>query len=252
MRRVLKSFVFSLAVCCLPAAIWADVSVTNVLNLTQLQITSSSGTVQLTVNASAFGAVMDSLGGFDFGIDPGPVTASASAATTLATWAGAADSNALTASSSSSVQIPGTLNASASTVNGGTYGDLQGTLEIVGTTDPSATVTFLAALSGGQTLVTDAYGIFASSEVIFNFVLNGTTNELSLDTPLQIGPSASLSNPIGTTLTNSDTLLTNTPYTFDAQVDAESKGINTPEPSLVWLTGTLCILVFARRPRRAR
>lgn len=252
MRRVLRSCVFSLAVCCLPAALRADVSVTNQVNLTQLQITSSSGTVQLTVNASAFGAVFDSLGGFNFGSDTGPVTASTSAATTLANWAGAADSTALTASSSSSLHIPGTLSASAGTVNGGTYGDLQGTLMIVGTSDPTASVTFQAALSGDQTLTTEAFGVFASSEVIFNFVLNGTTSELFLDMPKQIGPSASLSDPFSTGLTNSDTLLTNTSYTFDAQVDAESFGVNTPEPSLAWLTGIFCILVFARRPRRAR
>lgn len=238
---------------CLPAIVSASVIVNTSLSLTKLQISSTSGTVQLSVSASAFGSVFDSLGGSDFGFDPGPVTASANAATTLANWAGAADSTALTGSASSAVNIPGAIAASAGTNPGGNYGDLQGTFEVVDTsggTHPVG-VNFWATLSGSQDLTTDASGVLAQSEVIFNLIV-GSTNELPLDSPLQIGPSSTLSHPISTTLANSDTFLTNTSYFFDAQVDAESYGVNVPEPSFAWLAGALCLYLLAGRSGRDR
>jgi hypothetical protein len=260
MRYTLSFIVLGVGVCCVPPVLSADVVVDNSLNLTSLQVTASSGSVQLALTASAFGQVFDSLGGFDFGFDPGPVTASTSAATTLASWAGAADSTIDTAGSSSGVSIPGDLVANAGTVPGGTYGDLQGTLEIVdgsGLANP-VTVDFLAALNGSQSLTTDADGVLATSEVTFNLVIccapgsNTPTTELFYDSPLQIGPSSFLFDPISTTLTGSDTLLTNTSYFFDAQVDAESFGMNVPEPSSVWLLGTVCLIFLACRLWRAR
>jgi hypothetical protein len=204
--------------------------------------------------ASAFGQVSDSLGGSDSGFDffePG--AASASASTTLANWAGSANATANTASSSSGVNIPGALAASAGTVPGGTYGDLQGTFEIMDTAGGNnpVLVDFSAALSGNQQLTTVGGGLSASSEVIFNLLV-GSTTELFLDSPLQIGLSNTLGNPISTTLTNSDTLLTNTQYFFDAQVDAEASAINAaPEPSSLCLAATVCLFVLARfrRPR---
>jgi hypothetical protein len=252
MRYGLDLIVFPLVVCCLPLVLSADVMVSDSLNLTELRVSASTGTVQLLVNASAFGEVFDSLGGSDFGFDPGPVTASATAATALANWAGSASAPALTASSSSGVNIPDGLPAEAGTVPGGTYGDLQGTLDIVasGGGNNPVMVNFGAALTGNQTLVTDADGVSATSEVIFNLVV-GNTTELFLDSPLGIGPSAFLSNPISSNFTHTDTLLTNTPYFFDAQVDAESNGVNVPEPASVLLLGTLCVFFLARRLRRA-
>jgi hypothetical protein len=252
MRYALRPFVFSLALCCLPAALRADIMVATSLSLTELNVTAPTGTtVQLSLSASAFGSVFDSLGGSDFGYDPGPTTASTSAATTLASWAGAADATANTASSSSGVSIPGTLIAEAGTVPGGNYGDLQGTLEIVAPTDTSVTVNFLAALTGSQDLFTNAYGVSASSEITFNLLV-GSTTELFLDNLLQIGPSSSINSPYSSTLTNSDTLQTNTLYFFDANVDAESYGLNAPEPSSVLLIGTIGLLILASRFRRPR
>jgi hypothetical protein len=165
MRHAADSLVLGFAICCFPAALPADVMVNDSLNLTKLQVSSSpTDLVQLSLNASAFGAVFDSLGGADFGFDPGPSTASASAATTLANWAGAADATTRTAGSSSGVHIPGGLIAEAGTVPGGTYGDLQGTLEIVDTSGGNnpVTVHFAATLNGSQDLVTDANGVLAS------------------------------------------------------------------------------------------
>jgi hypothetical protein len=48
------------------------------------------------------------------------------------------------------------------------------------------------------------------------------------------------------------TLLTNTVYSFDANVDAESLGINAPEPTSVFLLGTAGLLLLASRFRRAQ
>ena len=248
-----SSFAAALGIACLPALATASVVVDTLLGLTQLQITPTSGNIQLSLSASAFGSVFDSLGGSNFGFDPGPVTASAHAVTTLANWTGSADSTILVASSFSSVDIPGVLGASAGTVPGGNYGDLQGLFEVVdssGSNNP-VNVTFSAKLTGSQGLTTDNFGIVARSEVIFDLVL-GSTNELFLDSPLQIGRNSTVIHPIGTTLTNSDSLLTNTPYFFDAQVDAESYGVNVPEPAFAWLAGVACAVLLAGRRRRPR
>lgn len=248
-----SSFLAVLGIACLPPLVSASVVVNTSLSLTQLQVSPTSGTVQLTLSASAFGSVFDSLGGSNFGFDPGPVTASAQAITTLAGWTGAADSTAFTAGSSSGVDIPGVLGASAGTVPGGNYGDLQGTFEIIDNSGGSnpVNVNFSAKLTGSQDLTTDNFGVLAQSEAVFNLVV-GSTNELFLDSPLQIGRNSTVSHPISTTLTNSDTLLTNTPYFFDAQVDAESYGVNVPEPTFVWLAGALCLVFLTGRFRRAR
>jgi hypothetical protein len=52
-----------------------------------------------------------------------------------------------------------------------------------------------------------------------------------------------LVNPISLPQSNTDsTLMTNTVYSFDAQVDSESFGINAPEPSYLWPAGAMLLL----------
>jgi len=265
MRQAVGSFVLSLSVLSIPGVALADVDVTTSIDLTQVQISATNCatcSVQLTPTfANAYGSVFDSLGGAATGIDffeSG--SASASASTTLATWSGAADSVALTASTSSAVHIHDPIAAEAGTVPGGNYGDLggppglsMGTFEILDSSGGInlVTVSFSASVNGDQELTTDASGVSATSEVTF-FLVVGATQELFLDSPLAIGPSSSLSSPFSTTLNGSDTLLTNSVYSFETNVDAESYGLNTPEPSYSLLTGCACLLLLARRLRRTK
>jgi hypothetical protein len=261
MRRAIGPLLVGFLALGLPEGLSADVDVTTLIDLNTISITTpgcATCSVQLTPSfANAFGSVFDSLGGAATGSDFFELNAaSASASTSLANWSGAADTGALTANSSSAVHIHNPVGAEAGTVPGGTYGDLggppgvpTGTFEIVDTSGAArpVTVAFLAGLKGDQELKTDAAGVKATSEVTFFLIINNM-QELFVDTPLAIGPSSTLSHPFTTTLTNSDnTLLTNTIYSFEANVDAESYGLNTPEPSYIWVTGSICLLFLARR-----
>jgi hypothetical protein len=86
MGHVFGTLILGLALCCFPTVLSADVIAINSLNLTQPQVTASTGSVRLFLNGSAFYAAFNGLGEFDFGSDAGPDTASASAATRLAIW----------------------------------------------------------------------------------------------------------------------------------------------------------------------
>jgi hypothetical protein len=69
MGHVFGTLILGLALCCYSTALSADVIANNLLNLTQLQITASTDSVRLFLNASAFRAVFKSLGESDFGSD---------------------------------------------------------------------------------------------------------------------------------------------------------------------------------------
>lgn len=241
---------FVLGAFCLTPGLLADVVVDTSLGLTKLQIGTPGFSVQISgVTASAFASVFDGLDGpcsatgsitvSCAGFDSGSGTASATASQGAASAAGSADASALTANASSKVSIPGGLIDTAGTNASSPYGDLSGTFEILSSSPGSkpVTVDFSAALSGNQSLFLDNNGVFATSEVIFNLLVNGNS-ELFLDSPLSRSTAGTTVHPISATLKNSDsTLLTNTVYSFDAQVDAESFGANAPEPSFFVFTG---------------
>jgi len=228
--------------CVFPVAVQADIIVSTNLNLTGLEISPSSGTLQVLspLTASAFAQAQDSLGGLDQqfnSVDDGTTTASA--LTFLASANGAASAAVLDANASSNVNISG-IAAAASSVG---RGSLRGSFEIVGATAP-VSVGFTAMLQTDQSLSTLALGQSATSEVIFNFNLPDLLNQplLFFDNPLQIGPSDSLSNTASPTLTASVVLQPNTPYSFITEVDAESSGLNTvPEPSSLLLLLTVLV-----------
>jgi hypothetical protein len=255
----------------------AGVIVNTSIDLNSVEILPATGTLEMLspLNASAYAAVFDSLGGADSqfnSMDDG--AASASASTPYTTANTAASATALTASASSTVSLPG-INASAGTVGPGPYGVLcggsvapcfnAGGFEIVdssGGTNPIG-VQFTASLSYDQSLSTDNYGLLASSEVIFQLSLpdTGLVPFLFLDNPLSIsGPDQSAAATASPVLSSSTTLLTNTPYSLYIEADAESSGLDspTPEPSSLLLAagGTAMIFVtlaFTRgRLKRSR
>jgi hypothetical protein len=264
-RRASGYLLFALATLCCAPALLADVVVDTSLSLTTLQISATGYSVEISgVTASAFASVFDALDGpcsatgsvtvSCAGFDSGSGTASATASQGAASASGDADASALTANASSHVNIPGALVDTAGTNASSPYGDLAGTLEILDSSSSGSkpvTINFSAALSGSQSLFMDSSGLSATSEVVFNLLVNGSS-ELFLDSPLALSAPGTIVHPISTTLKNSDsTLLTNTPYSFDAQVDAESFGANTPEPSFFVITGMgLLALPFARALRR--
>jgi hypothetical protein len=226
-----------------PVSLRADVIVSTSLSLTGLQISPSSGTLQILspLTASAFAQAQDSLGGLDQqfnSVDDG--TTSASALTLLASASGAASAPLLHANAGSGVNISG-LEAAASSVG---RGSLQGSFEITGATAP-VNVQFQAMLQGDQSLSTPGTGQSATSEVIFTLILPDLPNQplLFFDNPLTIGANDSGSNTTSPTLTASVTLQPNTEYSLITEVDAESSGQNAiPEPSSLLLLLTVLVL----------
>jgi hypothetical protein len=267
MRRAIGLLVFSIALGFFSTAARADVFVATSLDVPSFGISPSIGSVMLLspFTASANAEAQDDLSGFNFQFNQAndTSTSSTSAATAFASASAAASTasdavGSLSASASSGINIPGaTSSFASSTGQGGLGGDFGGTglFEILSTSNTSVDVTFSATLSGSQTLTTDAYGDFATSEIVFNLVLPdiGST-VLFLDNPLSIGPSATLVSSYSNTLTNTVSLQTNTDYTFIAEADAESSGLNVPEPSALFLTAfvSLAVLFSGRCWRRQR
>lgn len=229
--------------CVFPASLRADVIVSTSLSLTGLQISPSSGTLQILspLTASAFAQAQDSLGGLDQHFNSADDGAtSATALTLFANSSGAASAPLLDANAGSGVNISA-LEAAAASVG---RGSLRGTFEIIGATAP-VNVQFQAMLQISQSLSTPGAGQSATSEVIFTLFLPDLPNQplLFLDNPLTIGASDSGSDTMSPTLTASVTLQPNTEYSFISEVDAESSGHNSvPEPSSLLLLLTVLVL----------
>jgi hypothetical protein len=239
-----------------PTVLRADVAVGTSLNLTQLQILPSSGTLTILTGfgASAYAQAQDSssgsgtctpLLGFNQVTD---ASTSASCASAFASASASASSlsddiTLFSASAASGVQITAVPSATSALGEEGT-GSLFGTFEIVSTGPPTLlTATINATLNGFQTLTTIGGGQFATSEIVFNLniyssdpTLPSPGNVLFLDNPLSIGPDTTLVAPLSspnTSLTSTGVqLYTNTDYTLGAYADAESSGFTVaPEPS---------------------
>jgi len=246
MRRV-SGFLSLFALLSL-AHVHAAVVVNTTLNLTHFTITPAAGTIQiiLPTTAIAFAEALDSQGGFDQNFDSQDnTTATASALTLLAAAFGTADAPGFTGSAASSIHIPN-IDASASSTG---RSSLQGFLQLTGVSSP-VNVTFAAALTAGQTLQTDPYGLSASSEIVFSFLMPdlSSDNILFLDSLKTIGPSQFSDSPFNNTLTNSATLNPDTPYFFVIGLDSESSGLNAvPEPSCFLLAGMGASMLLLRR-----
>jgi hypothetical protein len=253
-RTLLKTYRFSLPaflVMILPLALQAGVIVNTTLNLNGLSITPDGGTLQYLTpfSASAFADAHDSQGGADSNFDSqDDSTATASALAILASANGSADAVNKVASAGSFINIPD-IDASAGSTGQGT---LIGYFQIIGAPG-TVNVTISASLSGNQLLTTTGYGVSASSEIVFSLILPDFSSDpfLFLDNPMQIGPNQSASHSTNTTLSNSLTLQTNTPYFLLAEVDSESAGVAAvPEPSCILFGASGTILILLRRRKR--
>ena len=92
-------------------------------------------------------------------------------------------------------------------------------------------VTFSVDIVGALNIVTDRYGVAASSEDAFNLDLDGTPL-LLFDTTLTVGPSSEESVSISRTLTTTVSLDYGTIYQINSRADSEKSGSSmTPEPS---------------------
>lgn len=214
-----------------------------------LSITSAQGTIAFDpFTLFAFAQAQNSLGELDAQFDADP--SNPAIANALVTWAdGHATIGAAAWAASSNVNIPGSTQGAANSQGQGSLS--RGfTIACAGPSCGSGTqVNFSVDLSGQLDVMTDFYGQLATTETIFNLDLDGTP--LLFDNRLlSIGPNDAQSQAFAFTLSSSQTLLFDTPYSFLLRVDSESQAINTPEPASVTL---LCLgLAMALRFRRGR
>lgn len=175
---------------------------------------------------------------------------------TFASAQGIANAANLTASASNQLNITGGTFAAGS--SGQAF--LINTFMITGGTG-DVDVTFSAMINGMQSLMTDAFGEFAESDVIFSLELDGDP-VLFHASQLTGGPNTSIQQQIAQAVSNTVTLQQNTVYTVVVGIDPEGKGSNSiPEPSTVILMvsglGLMagfarkrCAISIARRRRR--
>jgi YD repeat-containing protein len=142
----------------------------------------------------------------------------------LATGAGTSTLSPGFGSSSATGFIPGaTPGFDTSTGQASAYG----VFEITGS--GPVKVTFTASISGELNLSADAYGVYGQGESIFALSIDGTP-ELFADTLLSVGPNQSQDLVFSQSLTNTMTLMANTPYWFYDQADSEAMVVNSSTP----------------------
>src|SRR5215471_18451891 len=238
---------------CAPSGAHALVITDSTLTISNILITSASGTVQFdpwTAEASA--TANNSLGQSDGQFDSTAInlgsTAQASATVTWATAQGPANASNLTAKGSSAVNLPGILNQADSTWRGSLFTSFT----VTGCTPGnSVDVTFSMDLSGSQHGFADALGSF-TNELTASLELDGSPL-LFFDTILSGGPGfPDTTKGISQNLNAKQTLTFGTPYFVFIQADSESNGQNVvPAPGTLSLVlaclGALAGLGMRRR-----
>ena len=214
---------------------YADVVVISSLNFSNLQITSSSGSIQFggAWQATAAAQAMNSLGELNAHFDSSiGGTAMANVMVTFAGAQGIANAASLTAGAGNQVNITGGTFAAGS--SGQAF--LTNTFMITGGTD-DVDVTFSAMINGMQSLMTDGAGLFAESDVVFSLELDGDPI-LFHASQLTGGPNTSMQQQIAQALSNTVTLQRNTVYTISIGIDTDipPSTNSVPEPSTVILT----------------
>jgi len=230
----------------------ADAFASANISITNVTITPSAGTVVFTApwTAEAFAQAQNS-----FGEDDPEYKSSlgsqvqVNAAVTFASGQALADPVNLVLKTSSLVYIPDPVTAAANSV--GRADIFNSTFMITGGTG-QVNVNFSAMLKSMQSLLTTGGGIFASSEVIYSLLVNGNLVS-SFASFNAIGPNDSWNpKPISELETGMMTLNYDEDYTIYLEADAETEGINVPEPSTITLLFGGPALAFVGRLIKAK
>ena len=213
-----------------------------------LSLTPAAGTVNFDpFSVSAFAQALNSLGELDAQSDGSP--SNPALVNAMVTWAdGHASASGVQWLASSNVSIPGATEGAASSEGQGLWFT---TFTVTGGTG-SVQVDFSADVSGQLNVLTDANGVSARTETIFNLNVDGDP-VLFQDRILDIGPNDAQTQLFADGLSGSMSLDYDTPYFLLLRVDSESFAVNAPEPSTITLLGLgLGAAVAARRIRTAR
>jgi len=244
--RLAPCFVALLLIASAAPPVSATAIANSSIQLSSLSITPASGSIMFSPTAQSFAQAQNSLGELVSNFNSG-ATANSSAVVTWANASGWANSGSQTASASANVSIPNVTGAASSVGRGALFDTA---FSITGASGP-VSVQFSAMFPYSQSLMTDVYGVQATSEVILDLSIDGSV-VLFFDSPFTIGPSTSLATSGSPTLTNSMTLTAGQTYDLYLEIDSESSGVNTtPEPATLTLLLGGVIVPFVRRRLRS-
>ena len=157
----------------------------------------------------------------------------------------------VTGTADSHVNIPGCVVGAAQSLG---RGALYNEFMITGGTG-TVNVDFSVDIAGALDVFTDECGVFAETEVIFGLELDGTPILFHNDY-LYVGNNDSAILSVSESLFDTRTLEYDVPYFLYLEVDSESAGANTPEPSTIALMliglGGLAGFAGTRRLRKVK
>ena len=221
----------------IPSSAYADAFSLTVVNFSNIQITSSAGSITFGVGqASAFSTAGHNLGGLTEQTNTGTSNGGLAVATTTVTFASATGvANALNPSvnASATVDVQGCVCA-ASSIGRGT---LINTFTVTGA-DGTVDVNISGFLDSLQILSTDEFGVLAQSQIVLS-VLVDSISVFSMEFPrLTIGTNSMDVLQMIQQLAGTITVTTNTQHTVSISIQADSSGVDAvPEP------GTAVLLV---------
>jgi hypothetical protein len=261
LKRILTLLLLMALCLSVPRPVAATAIANSTISFSNLTIVPATGLLTLdgVWLLDAFASANNSLGESDaqFNLAFSPDTTSATASVTWATASGTAtalgdppDLN-VSGSASSSVNIPGAGSDVAFSTG---FGELFNNFTLSGS--GIVDVQFGIDIAGMLKVLTDAFGLLATTETIFILQVDGNPVLLYDPPPLLIGSNGFQAQNFATRLTNTIPLDTGVSHTLalraDSESQAETRAVPEPASNVLLLVGLGALLWGSQRRTRAR
>ena len=215
----------------IPSSVYADAFSLTVVNFSNIQVTSSSGSITFGVwQANAFSTAGHNLGGLTEQTNTATSNGGLAVATTTVTFAsatGVANAANPSVNASSTVDIENCVCA-ASSIGRGTISNTFTVIGVDGTVD----VNISGFLDSLQILTTDEFGVLAQSQIVLSVFVD-SFSVFSMEFPrLTIGTNSMDVLQIIQQLAGTIAVQANTQHTVTISIQADSSGVDAvPEPA---------------------